>query len=86
MAGVLRRSSPVKNRVLTEERLFREGKGAVIATNIALACGFIANRVALHLLRNSSVQRTIAEVPEMPGSCYLDAATMEAMVVKGRWW
>lgn len=78
--------SSAKNRALTEERLLHEGKGAVIATNIALACGFIANRVALYLLRDSSVRRKVAEVPEMPGYFFLDAATMEAKVIKGRWW
>lgn len=78
--------SPVKNRAMTEERLLREGRGTVVATNIALAAGFAADRIALHLLRDSAVKRTIAEIPEMPGYGYLDAAAMEAKVVQGRWW
>lgn len=78
--------SPTKNRTLTEERLLCEGRGAAIATNLPLACGLIANRALLYILRNSSVKRSVAEIPAMPGYFYLDAATMEAKVVKGRWW
>lgn len=78
--------SPVMNRPLTEERLLREGRGAVIATNLPLACGLIADRVLLYLLKDSPVRRNIVAVPEMPGYCYLDAATMEAKVIRGRWW
>lgn len=78
--------SPVKNRVLTEARLLREGRGSVIAANIALAAGFVADQIALYLLRGSAVKRTAAEIPEMPGYCYLDAAAIEAKVVQGRWW
>ncbi|MCL4529402.1 MAG: hypothetical protein M1282_08320, partial [Chloroflexi bacterium] len=78
--------SSIKNRPFTEERLRKEGKGAAIATNIGFASGFLANRVALHLLRHSAVKRNIAGIPEMPGYCYLDAAMMEAKTIKGRWW
>ncbi len=78
--------SPIRNRPFTEERLLWEGTGAAIATNIPFACGFLADRVALYLLRDSPVKRNIAEIPEMPGYCYLDAAMMEAKVIKGRWW
>ena len=78
--------APIKNRTVTEERLLREGRGSVIATNLPLACGLVADRVLLYLLKNSSVKRNVAEIPEMPGYFYLDAATMEAKVVKGRWW
>ncbi len=78
--------SLVKNKVLTRERLVKEGRGAVIATNPSLACGFAADRVALHLLEKSSVKRDIVEIPEMPGYLYLDAAKMEAKTVRGRWW
>lgn len=78
--------SPVKNRAFTEQRLLEEGCGAVVATNLALAVGFIANRVLLHLLQESAVQRRLADIPEMPGYGYLDAAAMEAKIVKGMWW
>jgi molybdopterin/thiamine biosynthesis adenylyltransferase len=78
--------SAVKNRDLTRARLLHEKCAATIATNPPFACGFLADRVLLHLLRNSSVKRRVVAIPEMPGYCYLDAATMTAKVVKGKWW
>lgn len=78
--------SPLKNRILTRTRLLGEGRAAVVATNIAFAGGFVADRIVLHLLRNSAAKRSIAEIPEMPGYGYLDAAIMQAKVVRGRWW
>jgi molybdopterin/thiamine biosynthesis adenylyltransferase len=78
--------SPIKNRDFTERRLREEGCGSVIATNPPFACGFAANRALLALIANSGIRRVIAEIPEMPGYCYFDAAKMETKVVKGRWW
>ncbi len=78
--------SPVKNRDFTERRLREEGCGSVVATNPPFACGFAANRVLLNLIAHSGIKRVVAEIPEMPGYCYFDAAKMEAKVVKGRWW
>lgn len=68
------------------QRLSEEGKGAIFATNPPLSTGFVADRVILHLLsQKSAISRDIVELPEMPGYLYLDAAKMEAKVVKGRW-
>jgi hypothetical protein len=78
--------SPWNDRDATRRRLVQEGSAAVIATNPPLACGFAADRILLHLLARSSVIREIAEMPEMPGYLYLDAAKMEARMVKGKWW
>lgn len=75
-----------KNIAASEKRLFDEGKGPILATNPPMAAGLLADRVLLYLLRNSGVKRTIAEVPEMPGYLYFDAARMEAKIVRERWW
>lgn len=76
----------IQNRVFTRSRLLSEGRGAIIATNPPLACGFLADRVLLHLLRNIGIPRDIVELPPMPGYLYLDAAMMKANVVRGPWW
>jgi len=76
---------PVGKKAL-KERLLREGCGAIIATNPPLACGFAADRVLLHLLKDSSVARVIVPMPDMPGYLFLDAALMRASVVTRRWW
>ncbi|MEJ0053944.1 MAG: ThiF family adenylyltransferase [bacterium] len=66
-------------------RIFEEGKAPIIATNPIMAAGFLANRVLLHLLRNSGVRRNIAHVPPMAGYMQFDAATMQAKVVSEGW-
>lgn len=73
-----------KNRAFILERLARERRGSVIATNPPLACGFAADQVLLYLLKNSPLQRNIIEIPEMPGYLYLDVAKMKTKVVKGK--
>ena len=74
------------DREILWRRLKEEGRASIFATNPPLSTGFVANRVALYLLnRKSSLKREIAEIPEMPGYLYLDAAKMEAKVVRGRW-
>ena len=70
------------NRVHTRTRLIRERKASIIATNPAFACGFVADRVLLYLLRMSKVNRKIEVMPETPGYLYLDAATMVAKVIR----
>lgn len=62
-------------------RLLEEGVVPIISTNPTFATGFVADRVILHLLRDSGVKRDIIEVPPMPGYLYLDAARMKAEVV-----
>ncbi|HEX4104224.1 MAG TPA: ThiF family adenylyltransferase [Candidatus Paceibacterota bacterium] len=74
-------SAPIRNREFTRERLVREGRGAIIATNPPFAAGFLANRVLLYLLQNSPITRSVAELPVAPGYLYLDAAHMQAKVV-----
>lgn len=80
------RQTPLKNRVFIERRLIQEQKGPIIATNPPFACGFLADRMVLYLLRNSPIERAIVPFPEMPGYLYLDAATLEAKRVAEKWW
>jgi molybdopterin/thiamine biosynthesis adenylyltransferase len=61
-------------------RFLQEKKVPIIATNPPMATGFLANRVLLHLLRNSGVPRAIVNTPEMPGYLTFDAAHMHAQV------
>jgi molybdopterin/thiamine biosynthesis adenylyltransferase len=74
----------LRNRLMVEQR------GAIIATNPPLACGLLADRVLLHILRSpsntQSEVRQFVVMPEMPGYLYFDAATMVAKVVTGKWW
>ncbi len=79
-------SSLFRNRSITEKRLVDECRGAIIATNPPFASGFAADRVLLHLLKRSATPRDVTNIPEMPGYLYLDAALMQAKVVKGKWW
>jgi len=75
-----------RNFEMSSERLFNEGKGAIIATNPPMATGFLADHVLLYLLRNSGVKRNYVQPQEMPGYLYFDVARMEAKTVKGEWW
>ncbi len=75
-----------QHRIKNRERLFEEGKAPIVATNPPMATGFLANRILLYLLKDSSVKRDITPTPEMPAYLYFDAARMEAKVVKGKWW
>jgi molybdopterin/thiamine biosynthesis adenylyltransferase len=75
-----------KYPALTYRRLFEEGRASIIATNPPVAAGFVSGRVLLYLIRNSGVKRPIEEMPEMPGYIYLDAATVQAKIMKGKWW
>ena len=68
------------------ERLFKEGRASIIATNPPMAAGFIANHVLLHLLQQSETKRSVVKVPEMPGYLYFDAAMMKAGTKEGKWW
>jgi molybdopterin/thiamine biosynthesis adenylyltransferase len=74
-------SSPIQNKTFTRDRLIREGRGAIIATNPPFATGFLADRVLLYLLKNSHIARDVVELPLAPGYLYLDAAKMLARVV-----
>ncbi len=76
----------VNNKTFTSNRLMKEGKGAIIATNPPFACGFVADHILLYLLQRNGNRRAVVEIPPMPGYLYLDAAKMQAKVVCGPWW
>lgn len=61
-------------RDVAHNRLFREGRAPIIATNPAMASGFLGNHVLFHLLRDSETQKNFAEIPLFPGYVWLDAA------------
>jgi molybdopterin/thiamine biosynthesis adenylyltransferase len=66
-------------------RFIEELRVPIIATNPPMATGFLADRILLHLLRNSGVKREITQTPEMPGYLHFDAAHMIAVVGSGEW-
>ena len=70
------------NRKAVRKRLMEEGKASIIATNPPFATGFLADRVLLYLLRDSAVRRDIVPTPEAPAYLHIDAAKMEARVVR----
>ncbi len=75
------------NGEFVRERLFKEGKAPIIATNPPFAAGFFAGRMLFYLLQKKSpLKRDIVETPEMPSYLYFDVATMTAKIVKGKWW
>ena len=71
------------NRAHTRRRLIQERRASIIATNPAMACGFVADRVLLHLLHTSATRRIICDMPSVPGYLYFDAATMTTKIVRG---
>lgn len=73
----------LQNRAAQADRLIKEGKGPILATNPPMAAGFLADRILLYLLRNSLVARDIEPLPVAPGYLYFDAAKMRAVSVKG---
>jgi len=76
---------PQTNRASFFRRFEEERKVPIIATNPPMASGFLANRVLLHLLKDSGVRRDIAETPPMPGYLSIDAAAMTARAVQEGW-
>lgn len=74
------------NRTWVQKRLFEEGKAPIIATNPAMATGFLADHVLLHILLGSEIQRKYTAPPPMPAYLFLDAATLETKTVRGGWW
>lgn len=59
-------------------RLLEEQKAPIIATNPPLASGLLADHILLHLVRSSSLIRTIPPLPRMPQYFHFDAALMLA--------
>lgn len=64
------------------KRLAEEGKAPIFATNPPMCSGFLADHVALYLLRNSGVIRKTIKLPIAPGYLLFDAAKMKAKVRK----
>ncbi len=81
-------ASPEWNdRDVFHDRLFKEGKGSILATNPVMATGFLGDHILFFLLdRFGSVKRNYQRPPEMPGYLYFDAMEMKAEVVTGAWW
>lgn len=69
---------PESDRAAFLRRLAAEQKASIIATNPSFAGGFLANRVLLHLLRDSRVARDIVPTPAMPEYLYVDALRLVA--------
>lgn len=63
------------------ERLKKETKASIIATNPPFAAGFMSNHVLFQLLRKSGVKRDIILPPLFPGYLSIDAALMSAVRV-----
>jgi molybdopterin/thiamine biosynthesis adenylyltransferase len=76
------KESAFKNHEVFYDRLFNQGRASIIATNPPMATGFLADRILLFLIRNSSVKREIVELVDTPGYLYFDAAKMEAKAVR----
>lgn len=77
------------NDHIVRERLFKEGKAPIIATNPPMASGFISNHILLYLLshlKGTTLTRDIAPPVPMPGYLYFDAALMSAKSYEGKWW
>jgi hypothetical protein len=79
-------SASLQNREASMRRLTTEGKGPILPTNPSLASGFLADRVLLHMLRNSAIERNIVTLPLMPGYLYIDVGKGTFKSVSERWW
>jgi len=66
-------------------RLFTEGKAAIIATNPPMATGFLCDHVLFYLLRKSSTKRNIVKPPGMPGYLFFDVGRMEVNIMEQKW-
>jgi len=60
------------------ERLKKERKASIIATNPSFAAGFISNHVLFQLLKKSSTKREVVLPPLFPGYLSFDAGLMTA--------
>jgi molybdopterin/thiamine biosynthesis adenylyltransferase len=73
------------DRKMFYQRLLKERKVPIIASNPPMATGFLANRILLYLLRDSGVERDIVHTPEMPGYLHFDAAQMISTICTNGW-
>jgi molybdopterin/thiamine biosynthesis adenylyltransferase len=64
------------------DRLFKETRASIIATNPPMASGFLCNQVIFHLLEKSPIQRNYVLCPAMPAYVMFDAGHMKATVLK----
>lgn len=67
-----------------EERLTKELRAMIIATNPPMATGFLANHLLFHLLRDSGVKRDVQKPAAAPGYLYFDTGLHVAKVVERR--
>lgn len=68
-----------------KRRLSEETTASIIATNVPMATGFLANQVLFHLLERSETPRIFAIPPEMPGYISFDAAHLTTKKVDTIW-
>ncbi len=69
------------------ERLTREGRASIIASNPPMATGFMANRIITELVYARSARARMFEpLPSMPGYLAFDAVHMKATSHTGVWW
>ncbi len=73
--------SPVGNASSILKRMREEHKGAVLGSTTVMASGFAATHIVLQLMQHSAVQRSIPDLPPMPGYLFFDAATMQSETV-----
>lgn len=63
-------------------RLLEENRATIIATNPAMAAGFLADHTLFQLLKNSPVRRNYVLPPPAPGYLYFDAGFLCAKRVE----
>lgn len=80
-----RRNDKIKNLPIFHERLGKEGKAPIIATNPPLATGFLADHTLLYLLKKNGITLDVVYPPKMPGYLYFDLGG-GFKVVTGKWW
>jgi tRNA A37 threonylcarbamoyladenosine dehydratase len=68
------------------DRLQKETRASIIATNPPMASGFLANQVLFHLLQTSPIPRNFVLVPVMPGYLMFDAGLLETKIEYAQWW
>jgi molybdopterin/thiamine biosynthesis adenylyltransferase len=67
-------------------RLLEEGKASIISTNPLFAAGFLGDHIILELLPHLQPEPDNDRIPIMPGYAYIDARSVKAEIVRGRWY
>lgn len=68
------------------QRLLKEGKAMILASNPYGAASFMVTHSIFHLLRNSGIMRNILRPVPMPGYLYRDDLLGVIKTVKQRWY